>query len=385
MLQKNCNRINVMIKQRNPFSVSDYVSPDYFCDRQNETESLISAIESIRNVALISNRRIGKTALIKHVRNKIVSETNYCFIYLDIMPSTNLQNFVQILGEGVIKSLSHKKNFLKIISGLMSSIRAKLVFDNQSGIPSLEFDLKSDVNTIDSLKTIFEYLAKDKRKYVIAIDEFQQILNYPERNIEAILRSHIQTNNKDVFIFSGSQKHMMVSMFASYSRPFYQSSDILHLESIDKDIYVAFILEKFQSNSKVIDAEVIEQYLILLNCHTFYVQYFFNRLFEKSTRNIIETDFEIVLNLILKEREPIYYNYRNLLTEKQFQFLIALANEGGVVKISSGEFIKKYDLPLPSTIKNISNVLLDKEIIYRDKDKYRIYDMFFEIWLRKTY
>jgi AAA+ ATPase superfamily predicted ATPase len=48
----------------NPFITGGYVGPDYFCDRQEESERLLKAIASRRNVALISLRRIGKTGLL---------------------------------------------------------------------------------------------------------------------------------------------------------------------------------------------------------------------------------------------------------------------------------------------------------------------------------
>ena len=51
----------------NPFLVYGYVSPKYFCDRQEDTQKLISALQNGRNVTLMSPRRMGKTGLIKNV------------------------------------------------------------------------------------------------------------------------------------------------------------------------------------------------------------------------------------------------------------------------------------------------------------------------------
>jgi hypothetical protein len=45
----------------NPFVTGGYIGPEYFCDRQMETEKLLKAISSRRNVTLISLRRMGKT------------------------------------------------------------------------------------------------------------------------------------------------------------------------------------------------------------------------------------------------------------------------------------------------------------------------------------
>lgn len=51
----------------NPFLITGYQGPDYFCDREKETASLMSALKNGRNITLISPRRMGKTGLIKNV------------------------------------------------------------------------------------------------------------------------------------------------------------------------------------------------------------------------------------------------------------------------------------------------------------------------------
>lgn len=53
-------------KLANPFIYQGYESPEYFCDREVETKTLMSHLKNGRNVTLISPRRIGKTGLIKN-------------------------------------------------------------------------------------------------------------------------------------------------------------------------------------------------------------------------------------------------------------------------------------------------------------------------------
>ena len=53
-------------KLENPFVYQGYGGPDYFCDRAEETEKVISALRNGRNLILISPRKIGKTGLIDH-------------------------------------------------------------------------------------------------------------------------------------------------------------------------------------------------------------------------------------------------------------------------------------------------------------------------------
>ena len=48
-------------KLANPFIYQGYESPEYFCDREAETATLLSHLKNGRNVTLISQHRIGKT------------------------------------------------------------------------------------------------------------------------------------------------------------------------------------------------------------------------------------------------------------------------------------------------------------------------------------
>ncbi|MFW6302204.1 MAG: AAA family ATPase [Bacteroidales bacterium] len=370
---------------RNPFPISDYVSPEYFCDREDELERLKSAVQGNRNVAMLSIRRMGKTTLIKHLMYRMSEWKGYKCLYFDILPSVDLRDFVRIFSNAIVQDASKKKNFMKKMTDFLSSLQAKLVFDQVSGLPSVEFDFKSENESALSLGKIFAYLAKQKETYLIAIDEFQQILNYPEKNVEATLRTFVQNQHKDVFIFSGSSKHMMISMFTVSSRPFYQSGDLMEVNPIDKSRYVDFIESKFREKGRHIEKPMIEKTMENYHSHTFYIQYYFNRLFEKSTKRVKESDFKRVSEMILKERESVFYNYRSLLSDLQFKLMIALAKEGGTVQINAKAFIQKHGLPLPSSVNTAAKSLINKEMIYKENARYMVYDVFFEKWLEKTF
>ena len=68
------------------------------------------------------------------------------------------------------------------------------------GAPKISFDTQT------GLQEIFNYLKNSGKRCYIAIDEFQQITEYPEKGVEALLRSHIQFSENVKFIFSGSKK-----------------------------------------------------------------------------------------------------------------------------------------------------------------------------------
>ena len=81
-----------------------------------------------------------------------------------------------------------------------------------------------------------------------------------------------------VFIFSGSQQHLMNELFTIPARPFYNSAAMLRIDKISRDKYSAFILKKFHDNSK--DATIIiDQLMEWTEGHTYYLQLLCNRVF----------------------------------------------------------------------------------------------------------
>lgn len=99
-------------------------------------------------------------------------------------------------------------------------------------------DIKTPAITLDE---IFHYLEQADKPCLVSIDEFQVIDRYPEKNVEAILRTHIQHCSNAKFIYAGSQRHMMGEIFMSPARPFYQSTAVMELHPIEMRIYTQFI------------------------------------------------------------------------------------------------------------------------------------------------
>jgi len=368
--------------KKNPFLISDYISPDLFCNRNTETKNIISAVDNGRNLTLLSIRRLGKTALIKHVFYKLKNRKQTRLLYIDIISSQNIDDFIKLFSNAILADEKENANFLKKIQSLISGIRGKLVFDELTGMPEIEINYNSKDEREQSLDKIFRYLAAQKEKYIVAFDEFQQITEYPQKNIEAILRTHIQHQHKDQFIFSGSNKHLLFSIFSDYGRPFYQSSDLMELQRLNTDEYAKFIVTLFNKSNRKIDIKQVKKYIEYYDNHTFYVQYFFNRLFEMGSINIIEDDFEKCRINIIKEKEYIFYSYRNLLTQGQFSLLKSIAKEKQLSKPNAKEFLHKYNLTA-STVNRMLKSLLDKEMIYYEDNVYKVYDVFLSKWLEK--
>ncbi len=368
----------------NPFICQGYESPEYFCDRIEETEIMTSTLYNGRNITLISPRRLGKTGLIWNTFHHIKSENKDAIcIYIDIFPSKSQSEFVRILGTAVLnETLSKSKMLGKKMLEMLGSLRPVLGVDALTGMPNVTLNVDPTQSEM-TIRNIFAYLNKIQREVFIAIDEFQQINEYPESGTEAMLRSYIQFSHNIHFVFSGSKKHIMSEMFTSPQRPFYQSTDILNLAPLNKETYYQFANNFFETNKGGLDREVFRELYDTYDGYTWYVQSVLNRLYEKfktvsSSAQLRET----ILNVV-ESKKPQYESLVMFLTDNQFSLLRAVAKERVAEQPMGKEFIKKHGLSGSSSVKTALDVLCEKELLYRMPEGYIVYDRFMNQWLQR--
>lgn len=376
-----------MTRINNPFITSGYVSADYFCDREVESKQLIREIVNGNNLAIISTRRMGKTGLIQHCFHSKEFSKEYYTFFVDIYATKSLRDFIFSLSKVILESLKPfgKKAVETFIHSVLS-LQAGISYDF-TGTPSFNVQLGDIQNSVGTLDEIFKYLAKADKPCIVAIDEFQQITNYPEKNIEALLRTHIQHCNNTRFIFAGSQRHTMGNMFLSASRPFYQSVSMMHLDSIEIEKYMKFACNHFKRADRSIAPEIVKIVYERFGGVTWYVQKTLNVLFAFTPIGAI-CDESMIDPAIKSVVDSYRFNYQETLfrlPEKQKDLLVAIAKEGNAKAITSGEFVKRYSLASPSSVQSAIKGLLEKDFITFFNGNYSIYDKFFEIWLRDNY
>ncbi|MEI6749195.1 MAG: AAA family ATPase [Bacteroidales bacterium] len=373
------------MKVLNPFPTAEYISPQYFCDRKEELQQIADVIDNQRNITIISRRRLGKTALIRHCFHHLKGRKDLSLHYFDIYATRNLHEFINVLSTALIGYFESKpEKMLGQLIRLLGQFRPKLTFDELSGLPSVELSLQSDAETEQSLSTIFNYLSKQKQRVVIAIDEFQQIMNYPEKNVEALLRTHIQMNNNVTMIYSGSNRRMLISLFNDYARPFYQSSGFLFLGKIEPEEYKAFIGKHFKKNGRKISEDALSLILDWAQGHTYFVQEICNRLFSSGFTDIDTTGVKQVTYQIMEERSPLYQVYKNVLTASQYTLLKAIATETMIEKPNATAFLNKFKLGAASSVNRSLEALESKDLIIFENDNYSLTDIFLMRWLQRN-
>lgn len=367
----------------NPFILASYHSPEYFCDRQKELELLLSAISNHRNITLTAKRRIGKTALLRHLEYNLKDNKNIEFLYFDIMPSSNASDFINIFVNEFYKNFQNKiESFLEKLIKMLSGFHPTFSLNPITGESKFSIELHSQADSERSLELIFDYLTSKKKQFVIAIDEFQQITNYPEKNFEAFLRSKIQHLNNATFIFSGSSRHILESMFTDKNRPFYKSTQLFNLNKIDNETYQKFIKKHFKKNNVIISNNNIDYLLNLVQTETYYVQVLCNRLYSTGkdiiTEDLIKEEF---INLINENK--YYYEYiKNMLTDLQWRLLESIGKEGAVLEITSKDYIAKNNLGAASSVSLAAKSLVDKELVLKESGAYVLDDILLSAWFK---
>jgi len=362
---------------RNPFFIKGYHGSEYFCDREQETKKLLAAVRNGRDVTLMAPRRYGKTGLIHNAFAKLGS--GYVPIYIDIFQMKSLAEFTQAFSSLVVSELATPLE--KTGRGLLDFFRScrPTATPQDDGRVSFSFDITPS-RAEATLKDVFSFLESRKVEPVVAIDEFQQVREFPETGVEALLRSHVQFCHKAHFVFAGSKKHLMEEMFALPRGPFYQSTQLMTLDVIPRDRYSAFAEGFFRKADLFFDGNVFARLYERFGGVTWYLQAVLNRVWE-SPDGLTDASVECAIEALVDENSPTYEDLLLSQTVTAQRLLKAIAVEGCVPEVSAKAFVERHRLPSPSTIRSSVADLVERNLVYRSAAGCEVYDRLFRRWL----
>ncbi len=371
----------------NPFFIGRYVDKQYFCDREKDTETLVRHILNGRNVALISPRRLGKSGLIRHTFEQDAIKDRYTAIYVDIYATKDLCEMVKALSEAIVKAVGQKKSWHEKFFTFIKSLRVGFHLDAVSGEPSFDIGIGDIENPDRTIRELFDYMEASEKPCILAIDEFQQIREYPQTNTEAFIRSLVQQCSRTSFIFCGSKRHTMTDIFYSPAKPFFQSVISQSLKPIPMETYVEFAGRMFSQRGKILDRAAAETIYRMFDGCTWYMQMMMNEMFALTKEGMICTTeyIDFAWDNIIMAQEDRYQAILYGLAPKQKQLLQAIARDRTVEGITSSDFIKRHRLVSASSVQAALKPLLKNDIVTCEDGIYRIYDYFFADYLAKKY
>ena len=371
----------------NPFFIGRYVDKQYFCDREKDTETLVRHILNGRNVALISPRRLGKSGLIHHTFAQDVIKDRYTTIYVDIYATKDLCEMVKALSEAIVKAVGQKKSWHEKFFSFIKSLRVGFHIDAVSGEPSFDIGISDIENPDKTIRELFDYMEASEKPCILAIDEFQQIREYPQTNTEAFIRSLVQQCSRTSFIFCGSKRHTMTDIFYSPAKPFFQSVISQSLKPIPMETYVEFAGRMFSQRGKILDRAAAEAIYRMFDGCTWYMQMMMNEMFALTKEGMTCTTeyIDFAWDNIIMAQEDRYQAILYGLAPKQKQLLQAIARDRTVEGITSSDFVKRHRLVSASSVQAALKPLLKNDIVTCEEGIYRIYDYFFADYLAKKY
>ena len=376
----------------NPFVINGIVPDKYFCDREKETEKLVRCVYNQSNVLLTSPRRMGKTQLIRHLYQQGSVSSDFHTFYVDIYSTTSLQEFILLLGKEIYTSLVPKgRKVLDSFVNVLKSLSGSFGYDALTGLPSFDVRL-GDIRSPElTLSEIFNYLETADKPCICTIDEFQQIGKYPEKNVEALLRTHIQKMSNCRFVFAGSDRHTLENMFNSPAKPFYNSVEQMYLDRIDRQVYVSFMRKCFEESGRNVPDMICEYVYDLFEGHTYYVHQTLHNVYAYNDPEVPVTEELIndTVSDIIQDKEHSFLTQLSLLNYTQKETLIAIAKEGEASEVTSAAFVRKHSLQSPSAVQNaIRNLLNLQMITYRQDGRTKVYsvsDRFLQMWIVRKY
>lgn len=372
----------------NPFIIKSYESKNLFCDREEELQMMLRNCVNHTDMTLISQRRMGKTGLILRLFDELRdTRPDIHTIYLDIFATRTIDDFIKMMAEAAMKSFKSQTTIGDKLLSFIKSLRPQFTFDSITGEPQLQIAYQSAHEKEYTLRGLFEFLDSQQEHIVIAIDEFQQICDYPEKNMEALLRTYVQQTHNMTFIFCGSKRHIMANIFANEKRPFYNSTVLMSLDKISEVSYSSFIRRLLTERQRSVDDDALQFILEWTRRHTYYTQQLCHTIYANGSTHINIEDVKQACIQLMKQGEAVFLQYRQMLTEKQWNFLIAVAKEGCVRQITSASFLKRHKVGTPSVSKRLAESLCEKGLLNDesqiDGTIYSVADVYLSRWMER--
>jgi len=369
---------------RNPFHYGGMVSGQTFCDRESEKRELMEDINARQHVIVFSQRRMGKTSLVAEVLEEAKSR-GIIPVFLDLYPISTMGEFIEKYARAIAGAISMYEKAARVMRSLFSRIHLSMGLD-AGGNPqwSVGFDRTHEAESLDEVLDGFEnYLKRTDRSGVVVFDEFQQIVEIDGKKTERRIRTSIQRHEHISYIFVGSRKHLLGDIFSNPNRPLYRSGKILPLGKIPIEPFSDFIKERLRETKVRIEDEAVKAIFNATECHPYYTQYLCHILYDiKESNRIRAQDVPKAMDFLLDREATAYMRTWDLLTVRQRQAMMALAEIEPGENPFAPEVISRFGMSQPSVMRRALKSLLEKDLVDQEGSKYEIPDLFMRRWIR---
>lgn len=351
---------------------------DAFLGRQEETNKLIANINTGRHTLLLSPRRYGKTSLVRYA----FTQTNYPYVEIDLFLSIDekaietrlldgIQSLIQLFSEKPEQWINTLINFFKKSNKKWTigfkGIKLELQPNNNQDIAG---------NLLDAFNALEYILFNKKQRAVIFIDEFQELGKIKTgKTIEGAIRHFAQAAKYLVFIFSGSNRHLLIDIFGTRTRPLYSLCDWITLHRLTPQIYFTYLNHvAIETWKQSLPNDVLEAIINLTECHPEITYGFCANLWQFCINKQIIPSTEVIPNVwdsfVLERVKQTKLTLAEI-SAGQLKILILIAT-GNNIKLTGKEIQKKINLTSPTIVSALNTLEKEDFIEKADDGSYRI-------------
>lgn len=338
-----------------------------FCNRTQEKAALRENMDKGRHTVLIAPRRYGKSSLVL----KVVTESTLPLASVDLFLAHDDNAVIKRILVGIEQTISQilpmEQKVLAMLQRIFKHFRIALTtsgFSIETIMGAAGLDPVDQV--FSALQGLAELAKEQKKKILFFIDEFQDIREAASaKSIQGAIRHIAQETSHIVFIFSGSNRRLLMELFDDRSKPLYMLCDMLHLDRMGSQDYLPHLqaLAKAQWG-QALPLFVFEKITALTELHPYYVNLLCHELW-KLTKLPEKDDVFACWEKCYSMHEDRLISDLEKLTAKQQDILKALALHPAV-EPSGQSFVSAAKTPA-STINQALRVLLSKDMVYKVK------------------
>lgn len=336
----------------NPFHTGNYTSPEYFCNRKEESIKISATLLSGNNIALLALRRSGKSWLIENSLRIRDIYRDFLIIKLDIYYVRTLAEFTELLEKEVTRLLKPQipRNQMPFMQ-------------EEQGYETEEMNESDNDAQALRLEEVFNNIDTSSRPFIVIIDEFQRVLEFPEKGASKLLQNYIQQTRSARFILAGSP--VLKKSIFSNSGILSTSFTIIEPQPVSLNDYSFFVTYHFRNAGFDITSETIALVYETFEGKLWYMQHIMNALFNRAQKASVCTPqmVNIAIDETLENLNHLYEETLYRIPPKQKELLMAIAKEGVVKNITSGPFVKKHDLTSQSSVQAALKGLLERDYV----------------------
>ena len=370
-----------------PFDFGHPAEGLLFINRVNERKRLAANVTSHINTILISPRRWGKTSLVHQVAEDLKAK-NIKFCFVDAFNIRSEELFYYEMAKQLIKCTSTKvEEWMLTAKQFLSRItpRFTISMDKEADF-HFDMNLKELKKSAGDILNLAERIAKAKNiRIVVCIDEFQNIEFFDDPlAFQKQLRSAWQHHKYVTYVLYGSKRSMLMQLFEKQSMPFYRFGDVMYIEKIAKDHWIAFLIARFQKTKKKISKELAARIADTVQCHPYYVQQLAHITWHNTHKEVTEAIYDKSVNDLLSGNLITFQKDFDSLSNVQVN-LVHAVSKGNISNLTRAEVVNEFNLGSSANVIRMINALEKKEIVEKINKQIIFLDPVFELWLKKIF